>query len=128
MDREVIVPENVYKTGGFSQAIKVGNVVYVAAVVGIDDNGDISNDPETQATQMWINIKNILEAAGDELEDLVQITTYITKAEYGEKVLPARRKLWTREPQPTATLVVCTALAEPEYLIEANGIAVISKT
>ena len=61
MDREVIVPENVYKTGGFSQAIKVGNVVYVAGVVGIDDNGDISNDPETQATQMWINIKNILE-------------------------------------------------------------------
>ena len=32
MDREVIVPENVYKTGGFSQAIKVGNVVYVAGL------------------------------------------------------------------------------------------------
>ena len=128
MDREVIVPDKAYKSVGYSQAIKVGNTVYVAGVVGIDENGDIAkDDPAAQATQMWKNIKNILESAGAELEDLVQITTYITKAEYGEKILPARRSLWTREPQPTATLVVCTALAEPEYLIEANGIAVISK-
>ncbi len=125
MDREVIVPSNVYKSGGYSQAIKIGNIVYVAGVVGLDENGNISDDPEVQATQMWINIKHILEAAGGELEDLVQITTYITRAEYGEKILPARRKLWTRDPQPTATLVVCTALAEPKYLVEANGIAVI---
>lgn len=129
MDRQVWTKATgVYESHGYSQAIKAGNLVFVAGVVGADEKGNVAKgDPEAQAHQLWKNIQGILRAAGGELEDLVQITTYITKAEYGPKILGVRRQYWKHDPQPTATLVVCSGLASPDYLIEANGIAVISK-
>ena len=129
MDRQVwLDAPGVYKSTGYSQAMKVGDMVFVAGVVGADEKGNIAKgDPEAQAHQLWKNIQKILKQAGADLEDLVQITTYITKAEYGAKILGVRRQYWKRDPQPTATLVVCSGLASPDYLIEANGIAIISK-
>ncbi len=128
MDRQVLVTPGVYESQGYSQAIKVGDTVYIAGIVGKDAAGNIDKDnAEAQAEQIWTNIEKILQGVGGELQDLVQITTYITRKEDHDAVRNARRRHHTKGPQPTATLVVCSALATPELLVEINGVAVVGK-
>ena len=128
MDREVLATPGVYESRGYSQAIKVGDTLYIAGIVGKDADGNIDEDSAgAQAEQIWVNMERILRHAGGELNDLVQITTYITRKDDHDAVRSARHRHYVGDPQPTATLVVCSALATPDLLVEINAIAVIGK-
>ena len=51
-------------------------------------------------------------------------TTYIVDRKYREGYNEVRKGLYKKDP-PTSTLVIVTGLADPDYLIEIAGIAVI---
>ena len=66
--------------GPFSQAIKVGNLLFVSGQLPIDPaTGEFnSNDPIAQAEQCLKNLAAIAEAAGTNLSNTVKTTVLLT--------------------------------------------------
>jgi len=89
--------------GPYSQAIKVGNLLFTAGQLGLDPqtNNLVNGGIEAETHQTLINIKHILEEAGSSLNNVVKTTVYLRDmndfpvmnkiyAEYFTKEFPAR--------------------------------------
>ena len=65
--------------GPYSQAIKAGNTIYVSGQIPIDPatGAFAGEDITTQTRQSLTNLKNILNAAGADLCDVVKPTVYL---------------------------------------------------
>jgi enamine deaminase RidA (YjgF/YER057c/UK114 family) len=101
--------------------------VYVAGQVALDSTGKLvgAGDFRAQAEQVFANLRRALASVGASFADVVKTTTFITDA----KQVPALREVRTRhlDPKypPASTLLVVSALARPELLIEIEAIAVL---
>ena len=65
--------------GPYSQAIKAGSTIYVSGQIPIDPatGAFAGTDITTQTRQSLTNLKNILNAAGADLCDVVKTTVYL---------------------------------------------------
>lgn len=80
MRKSVIRTDQAPKPGGFySQAIKFGDFVFTAGVVGVDPrSGDlVSGGIRVQVRQTLENIKAILEEAGTSLDNVIKVNAYL---------------------------------------------------
>lgn len=65
--------------GTYSQAIKVGNTVYLSGQLGLDPKTmELKDGFEAQAKQAFANLKAICEAAGGSLNDVVKFNVSLT--------------------------------------------------
>lgn len=92
--------------GAYSQAIKVGNTVYLAGQIPYNAaTGKVVTDSiEAQAVQAFENLKAVAEAAGGTLNDLVKVNIFITDF----KLFPAVDSVMKRyfnEPYPARATV-----------------------
>lgn len=112
----------------YSQGIlsEGGRLLFIAGQTASDKNGNVvgEGDIEAQTHQVLKNIQAVLKEVGGTLDNLVMTTTYITDRKYREGYNRVRMGYYKKS-QPTSTLVIVTGLANPAYLIEINGIAVI---
>jgi enamine deaminase RidA (YjgF/YER057c/UK114 family) len=77
MKKEYISPKGVYEPIGWSHAVKAGNTIYLAGMIGRDEQGKlVEGGFEAQAVKAFENIKLTLEAAGASLKDVVKMTIY----------------------------------------------------
>lgn len=64
--------------GPYSQAIEVNGMVYTSGVIPVvPETGDIPEGSAAQAKQAFANLKNLLEAAGTSMENVVKTTVFI---------------------------------------------------
>lgn len=65
--------------GPYSQAIQAGNTLYVSGQLPIDPatGAFAGDDIASQTRQSLTNLKNILNAAGAEMSDVVKTTVYL---------------------------------------------------
>jgi 2-iminobutanoate/2-iminopropanoate deaminase len=65
--------------GPYSQAIQAGNTIYVSGQLPIDPatGAFAGDDIASQTRQSLTNLKNILNAAGAEMSDVVKTTVYL---------------------------------------------------
>jgi 2-iminobutanoate/2-iminopropanoate deaminase len=79
---EVVDSSRVPRIGPYSQAIRVGNLVYTAGQPGIDPaTGAVAGDSfEAQARQALVNLGAVLEDAGSRLARVVKVTCFLTDA------------------------------------------------
>ncbi|MEM8496592.1 MAG: RidA family protein [Pseudomonadota bacterium] len=107
-------------------AVRAENTVYIRGQVGTDFEGNLVGlgDPRAQTEQAMKNVKLLLEEAGSDLSHIVKTTTYITDPRYREVVYRETGK-WLKEVFPVSTGLVVQALAQPEWLMEIDVIAVI---
>ena len=79
MKREVVRTENAPKPiGPYSQAIKLGGLVFVAGQGPIDPaTGQRAIDVQGQTRQVMLNLKAILEASGASLTSVVKTTCFL---------------------------------------------------
>jgi enamine deaminase RidA (YjgF/YER057c/UK114 family) len=126
MPKERIQPPGLHRPPNYSHVIKAGNTVYLAGQVSVDGQGQVvgRGDITAQATQVFENIGKALAAGGATFADLVKITVFITDARFREPVAEVRRKYLGTE-LPASTLLVVAGLAQPDYLLEIEGIAVV---
>jgi len=103
-----------------------GRLLYIAGQVARDAEGNVlgKGDIRTQARQVFENVRHVLRAAGGDLSDLLKITTYITKIEDFPAVAEMRSSVFPGE-LPASTLIVVARLAQPDLLIEVEGMAAI---
>ncbi len=103
-----------------------GQLLYISGQVAWDVTGNIvgKGDVRAQARQTFQNLRRVLQAAGGELQDLMKITTYITKIEDFPAVAEARSEVFQGE-LPASTLIVVKSLFHPDFLIEVEGVAAV---
>lgn len=114
----------------YSSAVVAGNTIYIAgAVSGRDGTGGVigRDDIETQAVAVFENLKETLASSGATFADLTKITVFATKLEYRAKIGEVRAR-YIGDAPPASTFVVVTSLADPDFLVEIEGIAVIGRT
>ena len=120
------------KVGGlpaYSSAVVAGNTIYLAgAVSGWDAAGNIigRGDIEAQTVAVYESLKETLASAGATFAALVKITVFATKLEYRAKIGEVRAR-YISQPPPASTFVVVASLADPDFLVEIEGVAVIDK-
>ena len=59
---------------------KSGPLLFISGQVGLDEKGELvgKGDIQAQAKQVLENLKNIVEANGGSMKDIVQVTVYVT--------------------------------------------------
>ena len=128
MDRELGNPPGVHTPQAhYSHVARAGQTLYIAGQLAIDPAGVALGigDARAQARQCYANLAVILAHHGGTLRDLVKTTTYITHWGYRPLVAAARDEVFPAPPYPVNTLVVVQGLAEPHFLVEIEGIAVL---
>ncbi len=79
---EVIDCPRVPRVGPYSQAVRVGELVYTAGQPGIDPiTGQVAGDNfEAQARQAFANLQAVLEDAGSSLARVIKVTCFVADA------------------------------------------------
>ncbi|HEY5609445.1 MAG TPA: RidA family protein [Alphaproteobacteria bacterium] len=110
---------------GYEQCIRVGDLVYVAGQVGVDDKYKVvSDDFSAQARQTFQNVQRALEAAGGGLPDLVSMTVFLTDIERDFKDFIAVRNQFLKAGSlPTSAAIGVSKLAFPTLKIEIQAVA-----
>src|SRR5262245_492655 len=109
--------------GTWSNCLVVNGVAYVAGMIARGDDGKIAaGDEYDQAKAAFGKIRNLLEAAGGTMADVVKVTIFVTDITQREKVWRARREFFTGD-FPASTLVQVAALAEPSVKVEIEAVA-----
>jgi 2-iminobutanoate/2-iminopropanoate deaminase len=115
-----------YEPYRISQAMRIGDLVFVSGQAAIGQNGGLVGvgDFDARAEQVFRNLTKVLEAAGSSLADVVKVTIYLTDMANFPKIVELRGK-WFTEPYPADTIVEVTSLALPELEIEIEAIGVV---
>ena len=104
MTREIIHTSNAPEAiGTYSQAIKVGDVVYLSGQIPLvpETMSVIEGDFSTQVRRVFDNLTAVAEAAGGGLQDIVKLNIFLTDlshfgtvneimADYFQQPYPAR--------------------------------------
>jgi len=107
-----------------SQAVRVGQVLYISGQVAYDANGQVvgRGDMKEQARQAFCNIRHLLEKTGATMDDVVKITAYLTDISRYNEYAEARREAFPGIP-PTSTTVTVSKLVDPDLLVEVEATA-----
>jgi enamine deaminase RidA (YjgF/YER057c/UK114 family) len=108
------------------QAVVANDTIYLRGQVGTDFAGNLVGgaDPAAQAEQAMRNIAQLLQEAGSELAHIVKVTTYLVRAADREAVYRVVGS-WLRGVFPVSTGLVVSSLAQPEWLVEIEIVAVV---
>jgi len=127
MSRQLISSGTVWeKKFGYSRAVKVGNLVFVAGTTAANENGEVvgKDNVYQQAIFIYKRIERALQEAGASMQNVVRIRTFITDMKRSSEVLKAQGEIFS-EIRPAATIVETTALINPDLLLEIEADAVI---
>jgi reactive intermediate/imine deaminase len=78
--KQVVESARVPRIGPYSQAVRVGDLLYTAGQAGIDPQTGAVAGPtfEAQARQAFENLRAVLEDAGSGMAQVVRVTCYLT--------------------------------------------------
>jgi reactive intermediate/imine deaminase len=107
--------------GPYSQAIRVGDLVYASGQIGlIPTSMALAEGFDAQAEQVFLNLKAVAEAAGSQLSSAVKLTLYLTDMSQFATVNAVMAKYCT-EPYPARVALGVSALPRGA-LVEADAI------
>lgn len=124
--RQIHTQPDPYAPYLLSQAMQVGNLVFVSGQAGVGDDGNIvgPRDFDQQANQAFRNLRRALEAAGSSMQLVAKVTIFLTSMENFASIVELRRK-WFSAPYPADTIVEVSALYSPDAMIEIEAIALV---
>lgn len=108
----------------YSQAVRVGDLVFVAGQVGMDfESGFISTDFETQARQAFTNLSAVLDAAGSGLDKVAKTTIWLVDAANFDCLNRLYADYFPTNPPARSTPIV--ALPKKEFQLSIEAIATV---
>lgn len=120
---EAIFPADrhaLYEIHRYSAAIRSGDLLFVSGQVGSREDGSPEPVFEDQVRQAFANLRAVLAAAGCDLGDVVDVTTFHTDPETQiEAVLAVRAEEIGDPPYPNWTAVGVNWLAGFDFEIKA---------
>ena len=135
MTVESIILEN--RAGALAQyphAKRVGDLIFVSGVssrrpdnshegVTTDEDGKVHLDVAVQTRAVIQNIQVILQAAGADLEDVVDMTTFLVNMDDFKGYNEVYNQFFEAQNGPSRTTVAVKQLPHPNLLIEMKAIA-----
>ena len=116
--------EKISKIMQFSQAVRVGDTLWVSGQVGVDRQGVTADGIEAQARIAFENLGDILKHAGSSMTDVVDLLTF-HKSMADMRGFTKVKAAFFPEDYPAWTAVGVTELAMPDLLVEIKATAVI---
>ncbi len=111
--------------GTYSQAVQVGQTVYLSGQIGLNPaTMELADGFEAQTVQVFENLKAVAEAAGGTLADAVKLTIYLTDLDNFAKVNEVMARYFS-EPYPARAAVGVKALPKGAQ-VEADAILVLA--
>ena len=97
---EKIYTKNAPKAiGPYSQAIKVGNFIYISGQIALTKDGEfLDSDIKTQTRQVCENLKAVLEASGAKLENVIKTTIFLDDINNFSKVNEVYKEYFKHKP------------------------------
>ena len=114
------------KEYGYSQAVKVGDTIYLSGQVSHDDKGNIlgEGNMEVQMRAAYANVGKVLAQYGATMDNVVDEIIFVTDM---DAAFPARVKMkqevFFGSPVLGSTIVQIQRLALPQFMIEIRCIA-----
>ena len=110
--------------GTYSQAVKVGDTVYLSGQIGLEPTTmEMVQGIEEQIHQVFKNLRAVAEAAGGELADMVKINIFLTDLGNFAKFNEIMAQYFT-EPYPARAAVGVASLPRAG-VVEADAIMVL---
>ena len=107
--------------GPYSQAIEVNNMVYTSGVIPVNpETGVIPEGVEAQANQAFSNLKNLIEAAGAGINQVVKTTVFIKEMNDFAKINEIYATYF-KEPYPARSCVEVARLPK-DVLLEIEAV------
>ncbi len=126
-NRQVLInppgTERIYKAMQFSQAVRVGDTVWVSGQVGMDEKGVAGEGIEAQARTAFKNLERVLEEAGCSLADVVEFMTFHTSMGDIREFAKVKAE-FVPENYPAWTAVGVKELVMPQLLVEIRATAI----
>lgn len=111
--------------GTYSQAVKVGDTVYLSGQIPLDPaNMQLVDGFENQVRRVFDNLKAVCEAAGGSLNDLVKINVFLLDLANFAKVNEIMASYFT-QPYPARAAVGVSALPRGAQ-VEIEGVMVVA--
>ena len=126
-----INPDDLSKNPAFTNVIVVtGQVktIYIGGQDAVDASGTIvgKGNIKQQTEQVLNNLQVALKAGGAELEHVIKWNVYIVQGQPLQSGFEAFQRVWGRRPNPPAiTAMFVSGLANPDFLVEMDAIAVV---
>jgi reactive intermediate/imine deaminase len=112
--------------GTYSQAVKVGDTVYLSGQIGLDpQSGQLVEGIDAQIVRVFDNLKAVAEAAGGSLGDFVKVNIYLTDLGNFAKVNETMTKYFA-QPYPARAAVGVASLPRGA-LVEADAVMVLGQ-
>ena len=128
-DVRFLNPAGMSTPATYSHVVEVNGphrTVYIAGQTGVDASGKLADGFRAQAVQVMENIKAALAAVGGSFEHVVKVNSYLTDiAAHAQTFREVRDGYVNKAARPAATLVQVVRLAQPNYLIEVEAIAIL---
>lgn len=131
MEKEYINPPGLAAPRGYTHVVTAqgGKMVYVSGQVAVDVKGEVvgKGDIAAQAKQAYQNLKTALAAGGATPAHVVKMTTYVVnfKPDDLPAVREGRAQIFVQERPPASTLVGVASLAQKDFLIEVEAVAIV---
>ncbi|MDH4560471.1 RidA family protein [Pseudomonas sp. BN411] len=113
-----------YDNFHFSQATRVGDMIWVSGQVGIDGAMKPGDGIEEQAQLAFQALKSVLEAAGASLADVVELMTFHTDMQTDMPTFAKVKDQYLPDRYPSWTAIGISQLALPELRVEIRAVAV----
>lgn len=126
MARQIISTEGAPKAiGTYSQAVKVGDTVYLSGQIGLDPQTmQLVDGIEAQVRRVFDNLSAVAAAAGGSLADIVKLNIFLTDLGYFALVNSIMAEYF-KEPYP-ARAAVGVATLPRGALVEADAVLVLA--
>ncbi len=118
--------EVIYESMQFSQAVRVGNMVWVSGQVGMDETFKMGEGIEAQVRMAFQNLERVIIDAGGTLADIVEIVSYHTSMKNMKEFSKVKLE-FIPENYPAWTAVGVTELVIPGLLVEIKATVIIDK-
>ena len=110
--------------GPYSPAVRAGDCIYVAGQISIDPvtGTVVKGDVRVETRQVLTNIKNILEACGASLNDVVRCGVYLVDADDFKPMNEVYAEFFG-EAKPARTTIIVAALPLKDAKVEIDAVA-----
>jgi enamine deaminase RidA (YjgF/YER057c/UK114 family) len=128
-----INPNDLSKNPAFTNVITVtgpAKTIYIGGQDSVDASGTVvgKGDIKQQTEQVLKNLQIALNATGAKLEHIIKWNIYVVQGQPIQPAFEVFQHIWGQRPNPPAiTMMFVAGLANPDFLVEMDAIAVVSE-
>jgi enamine deaminase RidA (YjgF/YER057c/UK114 family) len=122
--RSINAPEAPSASGGYAQAVEIGNAVrtlYVSGQIPMSRDGVVPATFREQCLLAWRNLEAQLRAADMTFDNLAKVTTFLSDRRFGAANADVRREML--EDRAPALTVIIADIFDSAWLLEIEAVA-----